>query len=336
MKRILVLLLLLSVSISFAQTKVGTTAANFLAIPVGPRASGMGGAFVATANDATALYWNVGGISRMTENELGVSYSQWLLGTNYNWIGLVYKVDENNTVGFSINQLDYGQEDVTTVDYPNGTGEKWSAQDLAIAVSYGRNLTDRFSIGGSVKYIHQQIYRESASAFALDVGLLFNTQLDGLRIGMNIANFGSEMKLDGQDLIYGLDIDHKSGSGNNEYISSALTMDSWTLPLLFTVGLAYDAVKTSDIRVTVASDAVYPNNTNSFINVGGEACYDDLFFVRVGYNSLFKQEAIERLCAGVGFKYDFGAVKTKIDYSYQDFKDGLFTPISKVSLTIGF
>lgn len=334
MKRILVLLLLLSVYSTFAQTKVGTTAANFLAIPVGPRASAMGGAFVATANDATALYWNAGGISRLAQNEFGVSYSQWLLGTNYNWIGLVYKVDDNNTFGASINQLDYGEEEVTTIDNPNGTGEKWSAQDLSIGLSYGRNLTDRFSIGATVKYIHQQIYRESASAFALDIGLLFYTQLDGLRIGMNIANFGSEMKLDGKDLYNGIDIDRKLNSGNNENIAGSLNMDSWTLPLLFTVGVAYDAVKTEDFKVTVATDAVYPNNQTSFVNAGGEITYADIFSIRAGYNSIFKEEAVERVSAGVGLKYDFGSFKTRIDYSYNTYE--VFDAISKVSITIGF
>jgi len=46
-------------------SKVGTTAAPFLSIEVGSRAIGMGGAFVALANDASALYWNPAGLARM-------------------------------------------------------------------------------------------------------------------------------------------------------------------------------------------------------------------------------------------------------------------------------
>ena len=56
-------LCLLSINISVSQSKVGTTAAPFLGISVGPKAMGMGSAFVALANDATALYWNPSGLS---------------------------------------------------------------------------------------------------------------------------------------------------------------------------------------------------------------------------------------------------------------------------------
>ena len=50
-------------------TKVGTTAAKFLSIPVGARAVGMGGAFVAVADDASSLYWNPAGIARLSQSE---------------------------------------------------------------------------------------------------------------------------------------------------------------------------------------------------------------------------------------------------------------------------
>jgi hypothetical protein len=334
MKKIIVLILLLTMSAVYAQTKVGTTAANFLTIPVSPRASAMGGAFVATANDVSALYWNPGGISRLGRNEIEAAYSEWLVGTNYNWIGIVYKLDDNDAVGFSINQLNYGQDEVTTVAVPDGTGEKWDAQDLSIGISYARNLTDRFSIGGTVKYIRQQIWHETASAFALDIGLLFHTQLDGLRIGMNISNFGSEMQLQGKDLLQPIDIDRTDNSGNNPNVPGSLNTDSWALPLVFTVGVAYDALRTGDFRWTLATDAVYPNNQTSYLNVGTEATYDDLVSLRVGYNSLFKQDSEEGLCAGIGLKYDLGPIYAKIDYSYNDY--GIFKSISKVSLTIGF
>jgi len=59
-----ILFFLVSSSILFSQTKVGSTAAPFLNIGVGPRAIGMGGAFIATANDVTSLYWNPAGASR--------------------------------------------------------------------------------------------------------------------------------------------------------------------------------------------------------------------------------------------------------------------------------
>lgn len=333
MKKIFITLLALGISVSiFPQTKVGTTAANFLSIPVGPRASAMGGAFSAIANDATTSFWNPAGLSRLSRSEFTAATAKWLVGTRLNWVGLAFKFDDDNAIGISVNQLDYGEEEITTAEKPNGIGENWSASDLAISLSYSRNLTDRFSIGGSVKYVTQTIWNESASAFALDIGLLFYTQLEGLRLGMNISNFGSEMKLDGKDLLQPIDID-PSKAGNNKNISGQLVTDSWPLPLTFTVGVGYDVVNNEDWQITTAVDALIPNNQTTYGNVGLEVTWDKLISLRGGYNSLGKKDAQEGITAGVGVQYDFGGFFAKFDYSYADF--GVFDPISRFALSVG-
>ncbi len=65
---------------------------------------------------------------------------------------------------------------VRTVDQPEGTGEFFSAGDIAVGLSYARNLTDRFSIGFSAKYIQETIWHESASAIAIDAGTTFQNR----------------------------------------------------------------------------------------------------------------------------------------------------------------
>lgn len=340
-KKIVTLVLIIAATaFVFPQSKVGTTAANFLTIPVGPRATAMGGAFSAVANDATTSFWNPSGLSRMSRSEFTVTTAEWLVGTRLNWIGLAFKFDDNNAVGVSINQLDYGEEEITTPDQPDGTGQKWSANDLAVSLSYSRNLTDRFSIGGTVKYITQKIWNESASAFALDIGLLFYTELEGLRLGANIANFGTEMKLDGKDLKRPIDID-PSNSGNNPNIAGSLDTDSWPLPLVFTVGLAYDLNFLEQWNVTLTTDAVIPNNQSTHTNVGIEVGWNSMLFLRGGYNGLFRDkndklysaENMDGFTAGVGVQYDFGDFFAKFDYSYSNL--GIFNEISRFSLSVG-
>lgn len=339
-KIISLVLIIAASALILPQSKVGTTAANFLTIPVGPRATAMGGAFSAVANDATTSFWNPSGLSRMSRSEFTVTTAEWLVGTRLNWIGLAFKFDDDNAVGVSINQLDYGEEEITTPEQPNGTGQRWSANDLAVSLSYSRNLTDRFSIGGSVKYITQKIWNESASAFALDIGLLFYTELEGLRLGANISNFGTEMKLDGKDLKRPIDID-PSNSGNNPNIAGSLDTDSWPLPLVFTVGLAYDLNFLEQWNVTLTSDAVIPNNQSTHANVGVEVSWNNLLFLRGGYYGLFKDkndklfssQGADGLSAGVGVQYDFGDFFAKFDYSYSDL--GIFNEVSRFSLSVG-
>ena len=60
--------------------KVGTFDGQFLKITVGARAAGMGNAFVAIADDATALYWNAAGIARIEtdKSQLSLNHAGWL------------------------------------------------------------------------------------------------------------------------------------------------------------------------------------------------------------------------------------------------------------------
>ena len=86
MKKVLIILLL-STSFLAGQSKVGTTAAPFLNIGVGPRAIAMGGAFIGTADDVTSLYWNPAGASRSEKNDAMFAYTTWFADINYSWTG---------------------------------------------------------------------------------------------------------------------------------------------------------------------------------------------------------------------------------------------------------
>jgi len=335
MKKIgLLIIFLFSINISFSQSKVGTSAAPFLGISIGPKAIGMGSAFVALANDATALYWNPSGISRSMKSQFIASHTNWLVGTNFNWVGLTVNLDNINSIGISFTQLDYGEDDVTTVLNPEGTGERWDAMDMVIGLSYARNLTDRFSIGGTVKYISQQIWNETASAFALDIGLLYITEFNDLKIGMSISNFGTDMQMKGKDLIKRIDLDPES-NGINKTIPSELKTDTWPLPLFFRVGISMDVVKFNDIVVTTAIDAFRPSDNNSSLNVGMEVSWNEMFFVRAGYKNLFLDKSEEGLNFGGGLKYNFMETSfVHFDYAFTSF--GKFDNLHSFSLGVIF
>jgi len=152
-------------------SKVGTTAATFLEIGPGSVASAMGGAFVSVASDATTLYWNPAGIAGFTKNEVAIFHENWIASINFDYAALVIPMSDIGSLGLSVTSLSMADEIVRTVDMPEGTGEYYSAGDLAVALSYARALTDRFSIGFNVKYIQETIWHESATAMAILKGL---------------------------------------------------------------------------------------------------------------------------------------------------------------------
>ncbi len=313
--------LLPAVNESAAQnvSKVGTTAASFLEIPVGPAAIGMGGAFVSVANDFTALYWNAAGVASIQENQFGISHTDWIADTRFDFAGLIIPLSGFGTVGFSFTSLSMGDMKVRTVEQPEGTGEYFSAGDLAAGVSYARSLTDRFAIGFTGKYIQESIWHESASAFAIDAGTTFRTDLfGGMTIGAALSNFGTSMKMSGRDARQFIRVD-PTKQGSNDQIPTDIELDSWDLPLLFQIGVSTNILKNEDYRWTVAMDALHPSDNYESINVGTEFAFRDFIYFRGGYQSLFLDQGEAGLCFGVGMNSSMvnSSLLVKFDYAFQ-------------------
>jgi long-subunit fatty acid transport protein len=315
-------------------SKVGTTSATFLSIEVGARPLAMGGAFVAVADEATALYWNPAGIARLGRTEATFTHTEWLVGSRFDYAGLVLPLGDSGTLGLSFTSLSAGEMEVRTVALPEGTGERFNANDIALGISYARNLTDRFSIGFSGKYVRQQIWHMSAGAFAFDVGTLYTTRLRGMRIGMSISNFGNKMRLEGRDTIVQHDID-PTKAGNNDKIRAHLDTEKWSLPLMFRVGVAMELMQTASNRLTVAVDAMHPNDNVEGVNLGAEYSLNDVVFLRAGYKSLFVTDSEEGLTLGAGLSYRFlGRARIKLDYAYADF--GVLDTVQRFSMAVSF
>lgn len=302
-------------------SKSGTTAASFLDIAVGAPAVGMGGAFVSISNDASALYWNVSGIANLEKSEVVLNHINWIADTKYDFAGLALQLGTFGTLGLSFTSLSMDDMMVRTIEKPEGTGEYFSAQDISIGLSYSRKLTDRFSIGFTGKYIQQKIWHMSASAFALDIGTMFKTDLlGGMIIGASLNNFGTSLQLDGRDTRYFIRVDDTK-LGSNERIPTSIEMDSWALPLRFRLGVSAPVVNSDNYKLTLAIDAIHPNNDNQSLNFGAEFGFMQFIFFRAGYQDAFLTDVEGGLSFGVGVnsKMLFSETVAIFDYAYRDF-----------------
>ncbi|MBI1932814.1 MAG: PorV/PorQ family protein [Ignavibacteriales bacterium] len=302
-------------------SKTGTTSAEFLGIGVGGNALGLGGAFVSVANDASALYWNAGGIANSEKYSGIVVHTNWIAETSFDYAGLVIPMGEFGNIGFSFTSLSMDDMKVRTIELPEGTGEYFSAGDISFGVSYARKLTERFSIGFTAKYIQQNIWHMKASAFAIDAGTLFKTDLfGGMTIGASISNFGTTMKMDGRDTRYFIRVDD-SKLGSNDRIPTNIELDQWELPLIFQIGLSTFVFNYNDYKLLIAADAIVPNSDYQSMNVGAEFSFLDYIKIRGGYNSLFLQDGEGGLSLGVGVnsKMLLSTAKVNFDYAYRDF-----------------
>jgi len=330
MKKILLVLIifgLLQSPVLSQVTKTGTTAAKFLSIGIGPRANAMGGAFTSISNDATAMYWNPAGIALVNRYEGVFTYTKLFADINLNYFGVVIPAGEVGSFGFGVTALSYGEMEVTTEYFEDGTGEVFSAGSYAFGLTYARKITDDFIVGMNVKYIREDIFSSSAQGFSFDVGTIFTTPFYGVRFSSSITNYGSKMQMSGDDLLIRADSD-PTRAGNNETVDAFYKTDEFELPLRLQIGLSRDFYFLENQRFTIAVDGIHPNDNSQFINIGGElALLNELILLRGGYNSLFfnidesRGEIQEGLALGFGLNYDglevFGI---SVDYAFQEYE----------------
>ncbi len=279
------LLGLVGVSPAAAQfNNVGTSAANFLKIPVGPRGTAVGGAYTALTNDATSLYWNVAGMTGVPNNEVTLTTNVWLLDLRHDYLGAVFSVGDFDRIGISISYLSYGEAmKVTTPAQPRGTGVEFTAYDVAVGLGYARQLTDRFSAGAQIKFIRESISQSAASGVAFDLGLIFQSEWNDLRIGAAITNFGPDMQMTGDDLRTKLD-PHLTTGSNPDDVPLFLETVNYSLPIQFQVGIALTPMKSESVALTTMLDVRDARDFNQEIRLGGELLLMNTLYLRGGAN----------------------------------------------------
>jgi hypothetical protein len=333
MNRIILLLAVFIISIcmvaSAQNPNLGTAGAQFLKIPVGPRAAAMAGAYVSNANDASALFWNPAGIAAVKGNELFASYTAWWAGMSVSQAAFVHSSEDIGSFGISMNLFTMGDMEVTTESEPEGTGQKFNAQDLMLGASFARRLTEDFSVGITVKLVSQRIWNESATGMAFDVGTQYRIGFRDLTIGMSMSNFGADMKYDGRDLAVKYDSDTQNP--NNRLAPARLGTEDYPLPLFFQVGVSMSPYVSDDLSVMVATDVAHPNDNKERVNVGVEVSFLKQFYLRGGYRFGYDTE---RGTVGGGVAVPFEGLNLTVDYAYAMYD--LLPNISRFSIGMTF
>ena len=303
--------------------KSGTSAAQFLKIGVGARAMGMAGAHVASVNDAYSLYWNPGALPKVDGISVVAVYTDWFADIRHQFFGFVLPVNDISSIGVQATVLSMDAMRVTTVSQPHGTGELFEARDLAIGISYGIRLTSYFSFGVTGKYISQEIYNESASTFAFDIGSILDIPYRNFKLGIRFANFGGKLRMDGRDLIREYDMNPENTL--NVGVETTLRTQSWELPVIFQVGVCSDLIGQNDAfidseknRFTLSIDGIHPLDSPEFAAFGLEYEFNNLIALRMGYRL---NRDVEKLYYGVGINVPLSGTKFTVDYGLASFDE---------------
>jgi hypothetical protein len=315
--------------------KTSQTNFKFLSLSVDPRASAMGGA--ATAQDmaySNAMFYNPATMAYMESAvSLGVMQTQWIADINYNAASVAFRPGNGNygVIGLSFVSVDYG-DFIGTVHDANPSGYldtgNFSPSALAVGVGYARALTDRFAIGGNVKYAYQDLKTSNvdfAEDFAtsgnyisraytkgtmvFDFGALYQTGFRSMNFAVSVRNFARELKYE---------------------------QENFELPLTFRIGLSMDMLDFANVdrdmhSFRVAVDANRPRDFAEQIMVGGEYLFMQTVALRAGYT--FPTD-LEGLNLGVGVQRDLGTFGFSFNYTYTSFD--VFDAVNRLGVQLSF
>ncbi|MBN1595819.1 PorV/PorQ family protein [candidate division FCPU426 bacterium] len=176
------LLLLAAMMMAFSAWADGNNygPAAYLDYGAGSRATGMGGAFVALADDATAGFWNPAGLAQMDlyRYQFGMQYAY--LANDMNSSYLAYSFQLPDIGCFSASWMNFSIHDIEGRD-ENGelAGTFGSSENIFIA-SFGRKVYEwvkGLSLGINVKMLHQGLGDYAAFGHGLDIGAIWQPVL---------------------------------------------------------------------------------------------------------------------------------------------------------------
>lgn len=302
----------------FAQAKTGTSVGQFLMIEPSARIAGMGNAGATLYGELLAAYYNPAAIGLQQFHSVQFTHSTWLADIAYDYAAMGLVLGNIGNLYASVTSLNSGEIDVRTVEQPLGTGERYTVSNLAFGIGYGRQISERFSLGVQVSYIRETIWHSSLSAFGFNVGTIYRISETGLHIGASLSNFGTRAKYDGRDLRIQYDQDPRK-YGDNGSLPAQLFTDEFPLPVMFRVGIGLPINVAEDHRFHVVVDAYHPSDNTESISFGAEYTFLDMFSLRGGYQNLFLQDSEVGLTLGAGLHYRMADYGVSFDYAWANY-----------------
>ena len=274
-----------------------SSTAQFLRIGVGARAVGMGGAYTAVGDDITSLYWNPAGIAMQDGREAEFVYNSWFEDVFQAYAAYSQPVFRaGSSFGVSLNYVGIGDDIEGRDEHGNRTGDLDFA-NYAFGVSYGHRFNDWIRVGGTIKYIRQELDKYDGTAWGIDLGTQLHPypKLKDLTVALVIQNLGTKMNL--------REVDEP-------------------LPRTFRIGAAY-RLELFDNNLTLATDLEMPRDTDPKFHAGAEYSFGDILALRAGYHT---GDEAEGPSLGLGYR-----AKPRTAIKWLDFEIGyVYVPFDDV------
>ena len=323
----------------------GSAGAKFLQINATTRGSANGGTLVARPGLIDALSYNPATAATLTGANSIIHHSNYFVGMSFDYMSFAYNMPAIGTISMGLLGLLSGDIEETTELEPLGTGRTFTANDFAGFLSFARSMSDKFSGGGTIKYVMQNIDKLTASGIVFDMGAIYNVGLFyDLTIGFSIRNFGGDMNYKGENLQEKIKL--SDNIFEEEDVRIEVVSEKYSLPISFDLGSSVTIPVRGKDKL-ISSVAVHNiADQAEFLSIGLEYNLGELMYFVLGHgnlNGMFNNNATELELNGNmrGFTGGFGVnlhpvfnTRSWLSYSFEDHK--YFAPIHSFEITISF
>ncbi|MBU8871850.1 MAG: PorV/PorQ family protein [Gemmatimonadales bacterium] len=301
----------------FGEENVGTTSGLFLRIPVGARAVALGKAYSALASDGSAPFWNPAGIVRTPGlKNFFASHMEYAADIDIDYFAF-HGRGQNFGLGLSMGTLRSGEILRTDEYHPNGTDSTFNANQFFMGLTLARAMTDRFSIGGTVKYFQENLDQFQIKTVLADMGIFYFLGWGDARVGFSVRNFGSDLKLDGSPADVPIDN------------ASITDFQSFPAPTVGAFGTARTWSLGEEVNLLTTMDFSHPSDYKESFCFGSELGLRSRLFLRGGYETSRDEGG---LSGGFGVQLKRKGFLIKVDYAFNDM--GNFGGIHYVSVDL--
>jgi hypothetical protein len=264
-----------------ASAAPGEAGFAFLKLGIGARPMGMGSAYVALADDPTALYWNPAGLGAVQGAQVTVMHNEWIQDFRQEFAGV--------TRGFGVGTLGLGVSGFYTSelekrdDVGNLIGH-FGFNDFAVTGAFAHRFPHHATGGLAVKFIREMIDQETATAVALDLGAQVGLGTSGVSLGAAVQNLGGDAKF---------------------------ITETFPLPRTVRAGAALTrAIPSLTGKGTLSAEVRQARGDDSHVHVGGEFEYKERVALRAGAKFGYDDEKVS---FGLGliqhrFHFDYALV----------------------------
>jgi len=317
MKKLLLLLLLTVAQIAAAKDfgQVATSGAQLLKINFDPRASALGYAAASMVNNASAVYTNIAGTGFVQNADVAFTYLPYFADLKLMSAAGAYNVEGIGV--FSLHIAGFtSDEEITTIEQENGTGERYSISNLTVGVGFSRYVMENLIVGFQAKLYSESYYGHSAHAFAFDIGTNYALGFANSKLALVLQNFGPNVRP-----LSGSYVDYSDNFNQKNYNDAPL-------PVTFRASFTAEPFVGETYRVRFNADLVHPNDNIEHYNFGAEILLMDVVALRGGVKLNYDDETF---AAGIGIDgTKLLGSGLRIDYSYENFK--ILPSVQKLSL----